>query len=274
MLALVLGSGRVPVHLARALSAAGREFEVLHLDGFEPDPDAAPEHLRQGFRIEHLGSLLADLRAAGVTEVAFAGAIGRPPLEPAQIDPATMPLVPAMMAALQSGDDAALRAVIGFFEEAGMTVRAPEDLAPDLLPASGVLTRAKPSDGDRSDIARAAEVVVALGAADVGQGAVVAGGLVLAVEALPGTDAMLAALGALRRVHDLPDGGVLWKAPKPGQDLRIDRPTIGPGTVAAAIDAGLNGISVPANAVLFPDSRDAVAAADAAGMFIWVKERE
>jgi len=272
MLALILGKGRVPVHLTQALRETGMAFRFLHLAGTQPEAEAAPGHARTPFRIEELGTLLQDLREEGVTHVVFAGGIDRPAIDPARIDAATMPLVPAMMAALQSGDDAAFRAVIGFFEQAGLTVRAPEDYAPSLLPPTGILTKAQPEGRAEADVARAAMVVDALGAADVGQGAVISRGLVLAVEALPGTDAMLRSLAATRRDLPLPPGGVLWKAPKPDQDLRIDRPTIGPDTVLAAAEAGLDGIAVPAGGVLFPERAAAIAAADDTGLFIGVGE--
>ncbi len=177
MLALVLGSGRLAVHVAAALLEEGRAFRVLHVEGSPPDAEAAPMVPREEFRIENLGRVIADLVRDGVTDVAFAGTIGRPDLDPSKVDPQTTPLIPAMMGALQSGDDAALRAVTVFFEDAGLTVRGADELAPDLLPKAGVLTEVSPTDRDRSDVVRAAAIVDALGAVDVGQGAVVSSGL-------------------------------------------------------------------------------------------------
>src|SRR6056297_1479041 len=109
MLALVAGQGRLPTLLAER-AAPGR---ILALEGFLPDT-VLPDEI---FRIETLGSVIADLVDRGTDRIVFAGAIGRPPLDPARIDAATMPLVPRMMAALQAGDDAALRIVLTFFEE-------------------------------------------------------------------------------------------------------------------------------------------------------------
>lgn len=272
MIALILGAGRVPFHLSNALKSKGVPFRILHLEHHAPAPDVAPGVVRSAFRIEELGTLLQSLTKDGVTEVAFAGSIARPRIDPSKIDTATLPLVPEMMAALESGDDAALRAVIGFFEDVGIKVRAPEVLLPDLIPEASVLTRVEPGTAEQRDVERAQAVVTALGSVDVGQGAVVARGLVLSVEALPGTDAMLDALATSRRTHELPRGGVLWKAPKPGQDLRIDRPTIGPDTVKAAARAGLAGIAVPEGGVLFPDREEAINLANEAGLFLWVKE--
>ena len=192
------------------------------------------------------------LHDRGVGAVVFAGAVRRPRLDPALFDPATAQLVPRLVAAMQGGDDAALREVIAIFEDAGLAVLGAEALAPGLVPGAGVLTAARPSAADAVDVARAAGIVAALGAADVGQGAVVAQGLCLAVEALPGTDAMLdwvaTVAGGLRPD---PEGarGVLYKAPKPGQDRRVDLPALGPDTVRRAAEAGLAGIALEAGGV-------------------------
>ena len=242
--ALIAGHGVLPRLVADALDAP----VVRHLDGFAPDGLVS-----EPFRIETLGTLLADLPARGVTRVCFAGRIARPALDPARLDAATAPLVPRLVAAMQAGDDGALTAVIALFEEAGMDVVAPQDIAPALLdlPATGA-----PTPEDRRDIARAAEVHAALAPVDVGQGCVVARGQVLAIEALPGTDWMLRSLTAFER----PPGGVFFKAAKAGQDRRIDLPGLGPETVRAVAAAGLSGLAVEAGGILVID-RDAVAAA-------------
>jgi DUF1009 family protein len=293
VLALIAGQGALPGLVLRARPDA----LICELDGYPAGLGAA-----RRFRVERLGSFMADLRAAGVSEVCLAGRVGRPRLEPALVDAATMPLVPRMMAALQLGDDAALRTVIGFFEEAGFAVRAAHEIVPDVLPPEGVLTRAAPGAAAERDVARATAVHAAMGAADIGQALVVAEGQVLAVEAQPGTDWMLASLlaragerlpsgGVLddpfgvaadilggpavasrpRRDPALPPGGLLYKAPKPGQDLRADLPAIGPETVRGAAAAGLEGIVIAAGGVMVLDRAAAVAAADAAGLFLWVR---
>ncbi|MFO6463514.1 LpxI family protein [Jannaschia sp. KMU-145] len=290
--ALIAGQGALPRTLASAL--AGTDWFACHLDGFAPTGVGQS----RGFRIETLGSFIADLRADGVTRVCFAGRIARPPLEAGAVDAATMPLVPRMMQALQSGDDAALRTVIAFFEEAGLEVVGAQDLMPALLdlPLTGT-----PSEGDLSDIARAAEVHRGLADLDIGQGCVVAGAQVLAVEAAPGTDWMLASLarrptaprpasgggifggdlfggaadwlsggGPAQGMPDFarPEGGVFFKAPKAGQDRRIDLPAIGPQTVRAAAAAGLNGIAVEAGGVLVLEREDVAAQLRATGLFL------
>lgn len=294
MLALIAGEGVLP----RLVRERRPEALVCEAEGTVSGLVSDPVR----FRLERLGSFIDDLGARGVTEVCFAGRVARPALDPAQIDEATRPLVPRIVAALGSGDDAALRTLLSFFEEAGISVVGVDALLPDLLAAGGVLGKARPDAAAERDAKRAAAVHAALGVADVGQAVVVAGGQVLAVEALPGTDWMLRSLlartqtfaptggifddpfgvaadmiggaaqtPAPRRDPSLPPGGILYKAPKPGQDRRIDLPAIGPETVRGAAMAGLTGIVVEADGVLILDRAEVLRRADAAGLFLWAR---
>lgn len=261
MLALIAGQGRLPAVLASSLDQPPL---VASLEGFIPD--GLPVDLT--FGIEHLGSFMAELKAKGVTEVCFAGAVRRPPLDPSAIDAATMPLVPRIMHALQLGDDAALRVVLEIFEEAGVSIRAAHEVLPELLPDAGVITATPLSSTAEKDAAIAAEIVAALGAADVGQACAVKAGQALALEGSYGTDWMLDSLA------NRPDsvGGILYKAPKPGQDRRIDLPTIGPETGRAAAAAKLDGIVIEAGGVMVLDMDETVKSADDLGLFIWVRK--
>ncbi len=262
MLALIAGQGELPHRLAERLQPG----LVCELEAF---PSGLPDAL--SFRVEKLGSFLKTLRKRGVTEVCFAGAIRRPKVEPSKVDFATMPLVPRMIGAMKQGDDGLLRTVIAVFEEAGMTVRGAHELLPDLLPEAGCPTRAKPAERDEKDAMRAASIVAALGAADVGQACVVARGQALALEAIGGTDWMLATLADGRRPPGT-EGGLLYKAPKPGQDRRIDLPAIGPGTVRGAAAAGLSGIAIEAGGVMVLGSDETVAACDETGLYLWIRQ--
>ncbi|OYX45626.1 MAG: phosphatidate cytidylyltransferase [Rhodobacterales bacterium 32-67-9] len=272
MTAIIAGQGGLPAQLVAALEARGDPFVVAELDGFPADlPGTSPIR----FRIERLALLLDDLARRGVSRVAFAGAIRRPRLDPEIFDPRTATLVPRLLAAIGQGDDAVLREVIAIFEDDEFEVVGAETLAPDLVPGAGLLAGA-PDAADGRDAARAAEIVAGLGALDLGQGAVVAQGLCLAVETLPGTDAMLGFVA--RHAAGLrpdPKGakGVFYKAPKPGQDRRIDLPTLGPATVRAAAAAGLAGIAWEAGGVILLDRARMVDAAREAGLFLWARER-
>ncbi len=260
MLALIAGQGGLPETLVAALDTCPL---IAALEGYAPDTLEADIR----FRIETLGTFVAGLVERGVTQVCFTGAIRRPPLDASKVDAATLPLVPRMMQALGAGDDAALRLVIAFFEEAGLRVVAAHEIAPGLMPSAGVGTRVQPVADDDKDIARAEATVALMGSADIGQACVVRSGQVLAVEAAPGTDWMLASM-----THFDAKGGILFKAPKPDQDRRIDMPTIGPETIRQAVDAGLRGIVIAAGGVLVLDQDACIAAADEAGLFLWVRE--
>ncbi len=261
MLALIAGQGMLPGILAAHMDQPPL---ICALEGFEPD-GLTPDMV---FRIETLGSFLAAMSDKGINEVCFAGAITRPVIDPAAIDAATLPLVPVLHAAIQSGDDSALRAVMGIFENHGFSIRAAHEIVPSLLPDAGMLGQVQPGAQDETDAARGAAIVSAMAQVDIGQACVVAQGQALAVEALFGTDWMLASL-AQRPAH--PKGGLLFKAPKPEQDRRADLPTIGPSTVRAVQDAGLRGIVVAAGGVMILERDAVIKACDAAGLFLWVR---
>ncbi|MDO8882935.1 MAG: UDP-2,3-diacylglucosamine diphosphatase LpxI [Pseudotabrizicola sp.] len=261
--AVIAGAGRLPAAVAQALDAP----LVCALDGFTPE-GLTPDMV---FRVERLVPFFHALEDAGVTTVTFAGAVQRPRLDPALFDAATAALVPRLMGAMAQGDDATLRAVILLFEEAGFAVQGTAQIAPDLVPGAGVLCGAVTAQ-DEADAARAEAIVAALGAVDVGQGCVVAQGLCLAVEALPGTDAMLSGLVAVpAALRPLGTRGLFYKASKPGQDLRVDLPVIGPGTVARVAGAGLGGIAWQAGGVICLDRDAMITAANDAGLFLWAR---
>ncbi|MBK1635081.1 LpxI family protein [Rhodovulum adriaticum] len=272
--AIIAGRGVLPVHLARTLAAQGAPFLVAEIEGAGFAASAEPGWTVEPFALERLALLFDMLHDRGVTRVVLAGGLTRPRLEPERIDPKTAQLLPRILPALGQGDDATLRAVIALFEDEGLTVVGADAVAPDLLPAPGVQTYVQPSQADMGDADRAARIVATLGAADVGQGAVVAQGLCLAVETLPGTDAMLdwvaQVAGACRPD---PNGarGVFYKAPKPEQDRRVDLPAIGPATVEAAHRAGLAGIVIEAGGVMILDAEATRARADALDLFLWVR---
>lgn len=257
-IAIIAGQGALPAALATVLD----DPIVAALDGFMP-AGIAPDIV---FRLERLALFLRELHQRGVDRVIFAGAVRRPKLDPSLFDPTTAALVPRLLAAMQGGDDATLRAVISLFEEEGFTVEGVETLAPQLVPSAGVLVGAT-DDGMVRDTDRAAGIVAALGSVDVGQGAVVAGGLCLAVESLPGTDAMLDWVAATREGS----GGVFFKAPKPGQDRRVDLPTLGVDTVAKAAAARIACIAWEAGGVILLDREAVIEAARSQGITLWAR---
>lgn len=294
MIALIAGAGDLPGLLAERLIAAGDPPLICAMQGFPP---GVPAQLpRLDFRIETLGSLLEALKARGVTRICMAGAVRRPAVDPAAVDAATRPLIGPVVAAMARGDDGTLRAIVGLIESQGFAVIGADAIAPDLLPPAGVPTRTRPP-ADAADLARLGEATVAdMGRKDTGQACVIRAGRVAAREGPAGTDAMLSALlkpadpaaddpffAAVDALSDLlgqaadwlsatPGGGILFKAPKPGQERRVDLPVIGPETARLAVAAGLSGIVIEAGGVLVIDLPAVVVALDAAGLFLWVRE--
>ncbi|ADE85381.1 protein of unknown function DUF1009 [Rhodobacter capsulatus SB 1003] len=241
---------------------AAPEMLVCALEG-QPAPGGSV----LPFRIERLVPFLDALADRGIRRVCFAGAMQRPKLEPELFDARTAALVPRLLGAMRAGDDATLRAVIALFEDWDFEVIGADEIAPALVPGDGLLCGSV-GDQDQLDAARAAEIVAALGAVDVGRGGGPPG-LCLGVEALPGTDALLDFVAAHRGLVPMPKAGVFFKAPKPGQDRRIDLPALGPQTVARVAAAGLCGIVFEAGGVLLLDRAATIAAAEAAGIFLW-----
>ncbi|SHI30080.1 LpxI family protein [Wenxinia saemankumensis] len=263
MIALIAGRGDLPSALLERLAARGQVPLVRALEGNAPD--LPPDVPVRSFRLETLGTLIEELRAAGVDRLCMAGAIDRPALDPARIDAATAPLVPRLAGALGAGDDGALRAVIAVFEEAGLTILAAHEIAPDLLVSPGRQGAAMPGPEAEADIEAGLACLVEMGAADSGQACLVRDGTVIAREDAAGTDAMLAAAGEV-------PGAVLVKGPKPGQDRRVDLPVIGPGTARGAVRARLAGIAVVAGGTMLLRREEALAVLDASGLWLVAQE--
>lgn len=264
-LGIIAGGGMMPLRVAAAARAAGREVFLLGLEGFAQPALLAPFPHAMA-RIGAAGRILECLRAHDVRDLVLVGTVRRPGFFDLRPDAEGAKLLARIgKAAFFSGDDGLLRAVVRVFGELGFTVIGAHDVLREVLAPAGLLTRAWPDAQALSDIARGVMVARKLGEADVGQGCVVQAGLVLAVEAIEGTDAMLGRCGALRRDGD---GGVLVKLVKPGQERRADLPTIGADTVRHALAAGLRGIAVEAGGTMLAEREEAIALADAAGLFI------
>ncbi|MEM6974001.1 MAG: UDP-2,3-diacylglucosamine diphosphatase LpxI [Pseudomonadota bacterium] len=269
-LAIVAGQGALPRQIVEARRADALPYVVIVFPGLEAEWMAG--HPVQHHRFERVGALFRGLTAAEAEAVVFAGAMQRPRLRPWQADTAALMLLPRALALLARGDDAMLRGFAAIFERRGLRlVGAQEVLGGHALMAETTLGPRRPGAADWADARRAAEIVRALGPLDIGQGAVVARGLCLAVEAAEGTDMMLERIAMLppERRRRAPRGtGVLLKMPKPGQDRRLDLPTIGPETVRRAAKAGLAGVVVEAGATLVIDAAAVAAVAEAHGLFV------
>jgi len=254
----------MPAQLAAAARAAGRDVFVLGLEGHVDAASIAP-FPHAILRLGAGGQMLSALRGAGVGELVLLGPIHRPSLLTLMPDAEGVRILGRIGRAAFAGDDGLLAAVVRVLEEEGFRVRGAHEVVADLAAPEGLLGRHAPPPEAEADILRGVAVGRALGAADVGQAVVVQQGLVLGVEAIEGTDALIARCGRLRR-----DGspGVLVKLAKPGQEKRADLPTIGVTTVEGAAAAGLGGIAIEAGLTLMPERAATIEAADRLGLFL------
>ncbi len=260
-LGILAGGGDLPLHLARAARATGREVFVLALRG-EADPSAYLGLPHGSVSPVKVGEVLDRLRSAGCEEVVLAGRVARPDFNQLKPDWRGAKLMPRVLKASRQGDDAILRVFLRFLEDEGFRVVGAGQVAGELVTPRGLLGRHRLSERDRRDVARAVAALAALDGPDVGQAAVVEDGRVRAVEDAAGTDEMLARLAETDR------RGVLVKMTRSGQDRRVDLPTIGPNTVEGCRAAGLAGIALEAGGSLIIDRAAVIAAADGAGMFL------
>jgi DUF1009 family protein len=268
-LGLIAGGGRLPIEIAAHCRRAGRPVFVVRLKGLADGALAEFDGADVG--LAELGKCLKALKAAGCEAVCLAGQVARPDFSALSPDLRGMAALPGALAAARKGDDALLRFLLGEFEKEGFAVEGAEAAMADLVIGEGPLGRHRPRDADAADAVRALETARAIGALDIGQAAVVCDGVVLAVEAQEGTDAMLdrvVALPAALRGDAAARRGVLAKAPKPIQDLRIDLPTIGPATVERAAAAGLAGIVGERGRLIVLERARTVALADEFGLFL------
>jgi len=263
-LGIIAGSGPLPAQVARAAQAAGRRVFIIGIEGHAEPAVLAPfphAFLRFGAAVR----ILALLKEQGCQDLVLVGPVRRPSFRDLRPDAEGLKLLARIGRAAFMGDDGLLRAVIRVLGEEGFRVIGAHEVMGGLIGRPGLLTKTAPDEQARADIARGVAVCRALGVADVGQGCVVQSGIVLAVEAVEGTDAMLARCGPLAWPGP---GGVLVKLVKPGQERRADLPTIGAETVRGALAAGLRGIAFEGGGTLIVDQAATVAVADAAGFFL------
>lgn len=263
-LGIIAGSGGLPRRLIDDCRRKSRDVFVLALEG-EADAETLGDAAHAWCRLGAAAKALKLLRAHGVTDVVYAGGVRRPTLAAIRPDWRAAKFF-AKVGYRLLGDDGLFSAIAKEMELEGFhVVGAHELLDESVAVPEGPLGRVAPDADAERDIARGLEIAQALGVLDIGQAVVVQEGLVLGVEAIEGTDALLRRCAGLRRDGA---GGVLVKIEKPGQEARIDRPTIGPQTVRLAAELGLRGIAVQAGATLLLDRDEVVRTVDAAGLFL------
>ncbi len=273
-LGLIAGGGALPVSVAARCEAEGRPVFVVRLAGFA-DPHLA-RYPGVDAGMAEIGRILTALKKAGCQAVTFAGTVSRPDFKMLKPDLKGATLLPGIIAAATKGDDALLRKILSIFEGEGYAIEGADDiLGGETLPG-GALGAVRPTEDQLADLRKALHVAEKAGELDIGQGAVVCDGLVLAVEAQEGTDAMLARVAGLPadlRGSAADRKGVLGKAPKPIQDLRVDMPVMGARTIELAAAAGLAGVGGVTGKLILIDHAAIVEAADRLGLYVWGETR-
>ncbi len=266
---LIAGGGDLPVNVVLGARQTGHDVFVAAIDGFSaPDDFDASSSV---FGLAEFGKMTRAFKCFGCTHICFAGNVARPDFKNLRPDLKGLKHLPGAVKAAAEGDDSLLAFLLSIFEKEGFEIISPQELCADLLLPAGHLGQVKLIASYRQDAEKACKMASAVGALDIGQGAVVCRGLVLAVEAQEGTDEML------RRVAKLdPDirgrtgqrEGVLAKMVKPNQEKRVDLPTIGLTTVELAAAAGLAGIVAESGLAFILDRDNVIKAADQAGLFL------
>ena len=275
-LAIIAAGGAVPLEIATAAAAIGRQILVIGLEGVADQRlKAFPfEALKWGQlgRLEHL------LAAHGTRDIVLIGAVDhRPDFSSIGLDFGTLKYLPRLIKAMAGGDDSVLSSLVKALEEKGYRVVGAHEVAPALIATAGLVAGPAPGRSEREDAMLALAAARSIGALDIGQGAVAVGGRVVALEAAEGTDAMLDRVAALRengRVRWKGRAGALAKRSKPQQDIRVDMPAIGPNTVERVARAGLAGIAIEPGRVLIAERAETLRLAAETGTFIYAAADE
>lgn len=270
-IAIVAGSGSLPADVAERLDQLGHKPFLIIIRGEADRLERLQRFEHVSIPLEHGDLILPELRAKDIHHLVLAGGIARRPnLWKVRLSWHAIRQLPKLIPAMGRGDDALLRKFIDYVESYGIEIHAPHHIVPGLLAGRGILTRTRPTKTDLRDIAAAFAAARAIGALDIGQGAIAIGGRTVALEGVEGTDGLLARLPELRLNGRLANKkrGVLVKCAKPGQELRVDLPAIGVNTILDAKRGGLAGIGLQAGRSLILDHDDTLRAADENDVFI------
>lgn len=262
---ILAGGGPLPFQVADSVLRAGGEVFIVGFQDFV-DADRILSYPHKIIRLAAAGDILTSLRKAGCRDIVLIGPVRRPALRDLRPDVEGARLLARMGRALFSGDDGLLGMLVRIFGEEGFNVRGAHDYLGQSLGRPGVLGIVEPDRLAHDDIRRGIAVIRHLGRLDIGQSCIVQDNLVLAVEAIEGTDAMLSRAVGLKQPGP---GGVLVKILKPGQERRTDMPTIGPRTVENVYAAGLRGLAFETGGTLLTDPEACQATADRLGVFLY-----
>jgi DUF1009 family protein len=269
-IALLAGSGQLPIQLLSHLERTGQEVRVLAFRGFADAELQRRAHATVD--LLDLKSIMSTLEEWRPQAVSLVGAVRRPGFSALLSAYSLLRNMHEVKEVIARGDDQVLRGAVMLLEERGHKVVGAHELAPGLVAARTLTGARQPGTDDHEAIAFGLELLASLSDFDIGQGAVVDRRHVLAIEGPEGTDRMIRRVRSLRQswfgLRRREEGGVLIKAAKRGQDLRVDMPTIGPRTVMEAAKAGLSGIAIGAGSTFVLEQESTLRTADRLGLFL------
>ena len=265
-LGLIAGNGRFPFLVLDAARGAGHDVTVIaikeeaipDLEDLAARPPAAALHW---VSLGQLGKCISLLKDSGVTQALMAGQVKHTKLF-ADIVP-DMTLLGVLMRLKARNTDALIAGVADALRDHGITLIDSTAFLAPLLASAGVLTKRRPTDDEQADLEFGYRVADSIAGLDIGQTIAVKSGAVVAVEAMEGTDAVIARAG-----HLAGSGVRIVKVAKPNQDMRFDVPVIGVSTIEAMTAAGATLLSVDAGKTLMIDGDAIIRAADEAGICV------
>ena len=269
-IAILAGAGQLPIQLVNHLERTGQEVRVLAFRGF-----AEAEMQRRAdatVDLLDLKTIMSTLEKWRPQAVSLVGAVRRPGFSALLSAYSLLRNMHEVKDVIARGDDQVLRGAVMLLEERGHRVVGAHELAPNLVADRALTGNLRPGADDLEAIGVGLDLLASLSAFDIGQGAVIARRHVLAIEGPEGTDRMMRRVRWLRQswfgLRRREEGGVLIKAAKRGQDLRVDMPTVGPRTVIEAAKAGLSGIAIGAGSTFLLEQENTLRTADRLGLFV------
>ena len=267
-LAVISGEGMLPQLIFKEAERIGLEVWAFYPSKL--DIEAPNNTQRVEFNPLDIEGLFLELKRRKISDVVFAGKITRSTNNYMKLQKSDNLFSNQINPILQQTDDKVLRKIGSLFEDFGFNIRGILEILPNSLASEAILTNKEPSSQDKSDIIKALDYQAIISGSDIGQSVVVANGLCLGLETLPGTDAMLDFVKRFknRAQEDMIKSGILYKAIKADQDMRFDVPVVGKTTIRKVKEANLRGIALKKDSVIIIEKQKVVQLADKLDIFI------
>lgn len=269
---IVAGSGLLPVLIAQRLKLTGHSYRILALRGFaDAETTRAADRTLDFLDVR---GILECLKSWGAASVVLAGSVRRPKPTVLLGSYSLFKNMAELKELVARGDDQLLRGAVSILEDHGFKVIGAHEIVPEITCDQGVHSKRHPSTLEYEAIACGAELLKVVSPFDIGQGVVVSGRQILAVEGPEGTDKML------RRVATLQKKSFLFRSPSPfansvfvktaklQQDLRVDMPAVGPQTIREIARAGIGGIALETKKTLILDREETIREANRCNVFV------